>query len=723
MSDNEKILSIGNELLANKKDIVKKKRGRPPTKFNNDGIKKYKKNNLPQNYLSFGKNNKNENLKIIKCSKSTTNICKKLPISKIQMNNEKKKRGRPRKNLSSTIDIKSPPKLEESILSLIAKKDTESDDELFIEDIECKTETTLEAQNKLLNLLQKPPAFSDFTISNKIDDNIKQHGKKRGRPRKSDIQSPINGKSSKFTGNGLSEVKNNSPTNKQKEKYSNDKRTSLLNFENSPKDKSTRKRRKVSTDKSSSTMPFNITENSILTNSNSETLNINHSNTNLSGNASLSMTSEHLKSKNEKLNSKLSYNEPTKDSTLHQSQSDTTSHSTERTLSNLFKSEAIIPQIIVKKKRGRPRGSLTSKSKSNDSLLIPSNNDNFMEKILGSFSNDVTVKKKRGRPCKINLSNVKTDNILPTIDNGDQNSINLNHLKLQKLVHQRIENLSKISRSQDLLISKEKDTHGEGENNTFTGEISSNSQNLNSSDLGTIYNKKVDLQNGGVNMDDEEKKSLSESTVIVTLSSDGTYSIGGNLPKAPKILICSGVIENTNDGIKVPIQLVINNQSGNSNSDMTPITLSPENLSRSESLPYGSDSNQVNDSSTSIRNNSFSSNVENQSNGTIKKSTSNSFFDNQRDALSTKLIHNESILSPDEGSNINRCKPKNNIISSTSISGLDKEEYNDNESGIFKPFMPKSVLPIKITSLRDGSIYDTKSRARASSLPPFGSPK
>uniref|UniRef100_A0A0K0G2W3 Origin recognition complex subunit 1 n=1 Tax=Strongyloides venezuelensis TaxID=75913 RepID=A0A0K0G2W3_STRVS len=719
MSDNEKILSIGNELLANKKDVVKKKRGRPPTKLNNDGIKKYKKNNLPQNYFSFGKNNKNENLKIIKCSKSTTNICKKLPISKIQMNNEKKKRGRPRKNPSSTIDIKSPPKLEDSILSLIAQKDTESDDELFIEDIECKTETTLEAQNKLLNLLQKPPAFSDFTINNKIDDNIKQHGKKRGRPRKSDIQSPINGKSSKFTDNGLSEVKNNSPTNKPKEKYSNDKRTSLLNFENSPKDKSTRKRRKVSTDKSSSTMPLNLTENSILTNSKSGTLNIIHSNTNLSGNSSLSMTSEHLKSKNERLNSKLSYNDPSKDSILHQSQSDTTSHSTERTLSNLFQRETIIPQVIVKKKRGRPRGSLTSKSKSNDSLLNSSNNDNFMEKILGSFSNDITIKKKRGRPCKINLSNVKTDNILPIIDNGDQNSIELHNLKLHKLVHQKIGNLSKISRSQDFLISK--DTHGEGENTLFKGEISSNSQNLNSNDLGTIYNNKVDLQNGGVNVNGEEKKSLSESTVIISLSSDGTYSIGGNLPKAPKILICNGVIENTNDGIKVPIQLVINNQSGNTNSDMTPITLSPENLSRSESLPYGSDSNQVNDSSTSIRNNSFSSNVENQSNGTIINTTSNSFFDNQRDALSTKLIHNESIISSDEGSNINRCKPKNNIISSTSVSGLDKEEYNDNKSGIFKPFMPKSVLPINITSLRDGSIYDTKSRA--SSLPPFGSPK
>ncbi|CEF66770.1 AT hook-like family-containing protein [Strongyloides ratti] len=707
MSDNDKISSIGDDLSFNKKDIVKKKRGRPPSKINKDGIKKYKKNNLPQNYLSLCKNNRNGNLKIFKCSQSmTTNLCKNLSTTKVQINSEKKKRGRPRKIPSSTIDIKSPPKFEDSILSLITKNDSENEEDLFIDDIESKTETTLEAQNKLLNLLQKPPSFADYA-TNIIENNMKQHGKKRGRPRKSDMQNCFSNKMSKVIKNVSDDViKKNSTIlaiSKQKDKFSHtkiDEEKSNFNCEQSNKDKLTRKK--------NSDLPSS---------NNSEQLNCDQ-NKITPANTPLPVISENLKNENEKQNTKLSSNESIMESSLLNNQCDINSHLTGKTLSNLFKRDTIVPQIMEKKKRGRPRGSLTSKNKSTDSLLAK-NNDNLMEKILGSFSKIIPVKKKRGRPCKINLSQVPANNILPTTDNDEKdNPLNLSHTETQEHDIKKIENVSNTSKSQEVFLLKEEENTEETETFMTKNLSKTDGPNLKCSNAQNIYNNKNNFQNKEGNLAVEQKNSINDTTVVVTLSSDGTYAISGNLPKMPKILICNGVIENSNECIKIPIQLIINNQSGNINSEMTPITLSPENLSRSESLPFGSDSNQINESTTSARNNSFSLNTENHSNITIKKSSSNSCFDDKKDALSTKLIHNESIISSDQGNNLIPCMTKN-FISPTSISGLE-EEYDDRPE-VFKPFMPKSVLPINITSLRDDSLYDRK--GRASSLPPLSSPK
>uniref|UniRef100_A0A0K0DWE2 Origin recognition complex subunit 1 n=1 Tax=Strongyloides stercoralis TaxID=6248 RepID=A0A0K0DWE2_STRER len=710
MSDNDKISQFADDLILNKKDIVKKSRGRPPSKINKDGIKKYKKNNLSHNYLSICKNNKSGNLKVIKCSKSTTtNFCKDLSMTKVQINSEKKKRGRPKKITSPTIDIKSPTKFESSILSLITKNDSENEEDLFIDDIECKTETTLEAQNKLLNLLQKPPSFGDYT-TNIMDNNIKQHGKKRGRPRKNDIKNCSNNKIPKVVKNVLDDSVTDtsiiSTTNKHKDNSLNTKikeEISTTNYEHSNKDKYNRKNKNFSISKLSTILPLNVLENSILPNSNNlGNLNCSH-NINTSTETILPVKSDNIKSKSEKDNSKSSYNESNSFSSSNEC--NISSHLTEKTLSNLFKCDTIVPQIMEKKKRGRPRGSLASKNRPSDLLFTP-NSDNLMEKILGSFSNDISIKKKRGRPYKINLSQVPANNILPTIDNNGQNLPNIDYSKAQKCGNKKIGNLSNTSNSHSLLISKEE---------TKIEERNTDSQKLNCNSVQNIYDNKDDLQNGEENIIGDQKN---ETTVVVTLSSDGTYTISGNLPKIPKILICNGTIENSNECIKIPIQLIINNQSGNINSNMTPITLSPENLSRSESIPSGSDSNQVNESNIPARNNSFSSNAENHSNINIKKSSSNSCFDDQKNVLYTKLIHNESIISTNQGNNSIPCINKN-FISPTSISGLE-EEYN-NRSEIFKPFMPKSILPINITSLRENSLYNRK--GRASSLPPFSSPK
>uniref|UniRef100_A0A0N4ZNZ1 ATPase family AAA domain-containing protein 5 n=1 Tax=Parastrongyloides trichosuri TaxID=131310 RepID=A0A0N4ZNZ1_PARTI len=600
MSDNSKTSSFGNDSLINKREIInKKKRGRPPTKLLNNETKKCAKNNSSSiRILSSIKKSKLDGIKQLKWAKLKNSHKKTNVISKHNnISTEKKKRGRPRKiPISSSDEINSTQHFENSLLNLMKQDDNESEKDFYLNNDECQTESTLQAQNKLLNLLQRPPAFIDYETVNKKDGDFNQK-RKLGRPKKIDIKNCLDEKTEKLEDISLEKnisLKNENSNNKLT--TNNVKKTKICDLV------------KINENKSSMSKNFGGKFKKRLQNINQGEIS-----TSIHVNGIISTICEN----------------GTHDNGVDQTEKNSNqcvglnndSHTTEKALTNLFKNNTSIPQTIEKRKRGRPRGSIGKNKLDNNFLSCPTN-DNIMEKILGSFPNEIPHKKKRGRPRKEKLLEISTNNSIKNEDNSDIDSPPFNNLGLQELINQKIEILSQNFDSKNC-------------NYNLSEDILSNTNKM--------VKEKDDTCKESTS---SEIKDINEPKIIVTLSSDGTYTISGDLPKMPKTLICNAFIKNisTNESTKMPMQLIINNQGETSNSEMTPNTLSPENLSRSESTSFGSNSNNL-ISGISTKSNNCQSNTQDSIEEIIKNNDPSDFFEDQREESSSESIQNEPTLS------------------------------------------------------------------------------